>query len=480
MQRRHAGGGVALAFLAILLSATIVVRPDLAAAGLASLIAVGLVIAVLANRPFLAFPAAPFLVLLTWTKFRGRDPSQTLSGVVDLQVGFELGATAVLCAIAALAWKVARKDERMILRPISWLLLGYAGFAVVSTLWSPVRAITAVRSFQVFTLVVLVIGLVRVRGTEKMIRDLVSAMILYVVIFTVITLVVPSTAAIRIVHGGVTRYSWFAMHPGQIALLAGSAIVLLTAEGLFAGGFRRRLMFLPVWLSLGGMTALLIASRGRGQAIASVSAVIVMVSARFLPKWLIPTMVATLLASILLFVNLGPQLTDILASAALSNHPLIVFVMRGQTAQQFLTLSSRFDLWEIVFEMVAERPLLGHGYNSSRLILLEKVPWAAHAHNAWAQSLLDLGLFGTLMLGGALLTTLRPLFALARPTRVANYLCGVALGLGTFMILEAITSETFAAGHLLDLLVFLTGVAAAWSFDFGSPWTRVDQSTVRR
>ena len=461
MRARLVGGQLLLATLAISLAALIVVQPTLAIAGLAILLGGGLVANVLTRRPLLAFSTAPFLVLLTWTKFRGRDASEALSGSVDMQVGFELGASAVLFLIALLAWKRARDEGRMRLLPVEWVLLVYAGLAILSTLWSPVRAITAVRSFQVLTLVMLAIGLVRVRGPERMINDLISAMILYTMVFVTISIVVPSTAAVRVVHGGLTRYSWFAMHPGQISLLAGSAIVLLTAKGLFGGGFRQRVLFLPVWVCLVGMAALLAASRGRGPAIGAAAAVIALLAARFLPRWVIPTVVATAAAAILVFINLGPQLSDVLASAALSNNPVIAFVIRGQTAEEFKTLSSRTDLWAVVFDMVVQQPILGHGYNSSRLLLLEKVPWAAHAHNAWAQSLLDLGIVGTSLLTVVVFSMFWPILPQIRITRRSSFIGSVALGIGILMALEAITSESFASGSLLDLMVLLTGVSAA-------------------
>jgi len=76
-----------------------------------------------------------------------------------------------------------------------------------------------------------------------------------------------------------------------------------------------------------------------------------------------------------------------------------------------VTLTGRTDLWAIVLEKIAERPLLGYGYNAfwlgwegeSSQVWLALSPFTlgfepTHAHNGILDLWLDLGFFGVLLL----------------------------------------------------------------------------------
>ena len=89
---------------------------------------------------------------------------------------------------------------------------------------------------------------------------------------------------------------------------------------------------------------------------------------------------------------------------------------------------------------------------ASRSVLLEAVPWASYAHNALLQSLLDLGLTGTVMIWGL------ALWALWK---------GASTPVGTRL-------ETFAVGQMVfGVLVFQVLVAGAGESFVGVPGFRV-------
>jgi len=85
----------------------------------------------------------------------------------------------------------------------------------------------------------------------------------------------------------------------------------------------------------------------------------------------------------------------------------IELVTRRQSESQLLSLTGRVDLWETALDLIAQKPILGWGYVSgSRIALLSAFRyWAApHAHNAFLEILLNLGIIGTLALLGSLIS----------------------------------------------------------------------------
>jgi O-antigen ligase len=114
-----------------------------------------------------------------------------------------------------------------------------------------------------------------------------------------------------------------------------------------------------------------------------------------------------------------------------------------------------------------ERPLFGHGYQGSRAFLLDTAPWAAYAHNAFAQTLLDVGTLGGLLLcipvGWTTILTFRhALRADGDGTAAA------ALGAMVFLLLNSITAESFAAAPAFETLLLMTLISAAAQRRFAS------------
>jgi O-antigen ligase len=79
---------------------------------------------------------------------------------------------------------------------------------------------------------------------------------------------------------------------------------------------------------------------------------------------------------------------------------LLMSVSRSGDASEVLTLTGRTDLWSFVLGKVAERPLFGYGFNSAETVLSRD--WYGNAdagysaHNVLLQSLLTVGIVGTL------------------------------------------------------------------------------------
>jgi O-antigen ligase len=137
-------------------------------------------------------------------------------------------------------------------------------------------------------------------------------------------------------------------------------------------------------------------------------------------------------------------------------------LMRGQTSDQFLSLTGRTDLWTAAAEVAREHWLVGLGYQASRTALLNIYTWAGYAHNAFLQTLLDLGVLGALLLWPPLF---RSLLAGGRSAwsddPVVRATGATLFAVGVFLVANALTSESFAAAPGFELLlVFILAFSA--------------------
>ena len=104
-------------------------------------------------------------------------------------------------------------------------------------------------------------------------------------------------------------------------------------------------------------------------------------------------------------------------------------VSRSGSSKEILTLSGRLLIWPYVVEQIADAPWLGHGHAAGVSLFRGFTPWKiAHAHNAYLQALLYVGILGSIPLLAALLSQLRAF--VVRPSPVRDILLLNALILG--------------------------------------------------
>jgi O-antigen ligase len=82
---------------------------------------------------------------------------------------------------------------------------------------------------------------------------------------------------------------------------------------------------------------------------------------------------------------------------------LVAAVSRSGSASELSTFTGRTEIWAAVLSLIEQRPLLGHGYASSREVLPAGFQGAwgwttASAHNLWLQAWLTTGLVGLVLL----------------------------------------------------------------------------------
>lgn len=67
------------------------------------------------------------------------------------------------------------------------------------------------------------------------------------------------------------------------------------------------------------------------------------------------------------------------------------------------TLNTRTELWKKTMSHIADQPLLGAGFHTSRYLLVKDFKWGGHAHNSFLEVALTTGLIGLTMLIGFVL-----------------------------------------------------------------------------
>ncbi len=389
------------------------------------------IVAFVLNYPRIALVASFFLIDVAMTKFRVREATALLSGDIDAQVVFELISYAVILLVAVvnlLPFLSRCQGRTPPLSLIEVVLGGYVLLAVASTMWAVDVRGTAIRALQLVILYALSLVAVRLLGPIQTLRSVTRSAIFYVFCGSTLALIFP-WASYTYVPG---LFSWFAVHPGIAATFAATTAILLYSEALFAGGPPPGQVL--NWLSIAALTAVVIASHER----AVVFALAVGVLAVWARKHLRPSAVGLLLcgALILLVIGtrvIGSQYGEQRASSDSAN-PVAVYLLRGQTGEEFLGLTGRAELWGYVESLVRDQPLLGYGFVASRSILLERFPWAGNAHNALFEALLNLGVVGTALLGWVTL--------------------GVTMS-GLTKSVSSVTAEAAAEGAILGTFLFL-------------------------
>ena len=84
------------------------------------------------------------------------------------------------------------------------------------------------------------------------------------------------------------------------------------------------------------------------------------------------------------------------------------YFARSGDPTEALTLTGRTQIWDFAWQRILESPLLGWGYNSSKIVLAQHVGFANglkvdNTHNLLLQNLLSVGFIGTLPLVGLFL-----------------------------------------------------------------------------
>jgi O-antigen ligase len=394
-------------------------------------IAAGGIAAFLLSRPEAALRAAFFLILVSTTKFRERSPGALLAVAVNLLPAF-------------------RRRPVLRLTRNEMLLGAYVLLAMTSVLWSENVHVSAGRAAQLGLLYIMCAVAVRRLGPPSTLRTLAASVVTYVVLAIGMAAFFPGAR-----HEG-DLFSWFAVHPIDAGTFAGSAAMIMIASAVYTGdAWRRPLKRLALWAGIITCIVVLLAAHERTPIFAFMAGA----SALWMRKYLRPWAAGLTLCAMLALSALGLRtLADSYGGAAAAPdfaNPIALYILRGQSGEEFLGLSGRMDLWDYESSMIRERPLFGHGYVASRSMMLERFPWAGTSHGALPEIALNLGLAGAALLGMVLLRTLVLAFTRMRPRGPGAWGEALVLGSLVFLIVLAVANDSFAGAPGYEVLVFL-------------------------
>jgi O-antigen ligase len=452
------GGAAAVLGAALALGRVGATRPLLFALVLAGLAGVAAV-AVARRTPRAALTMGVFAVLVAGTKFRMRDPTASLGGDLDSQVMFELALFAAAgCAVLGAMRSLGRggRLEWRVVKPagVEWPLVAYTLFAGTSAFWSPTPMLTLVRTAQLFVVLLLGMALRRVRGPSAVLEAVGMPLLVYVGACAVTAKLFTWAKGTQVDYLGFHRFSWFSVHPITAATAAAAAALFVVVDLSFAEDrWRARRFGVPTWSLLPPLLAVLAATNSRGPLFAFVAAVGALLLLRHMGRLGGGLLVTAAAGLMLLILVTGVTPDDLMTRLGAGGGPIAKLLLRGQTADEVSGLTGRTELWEGAERIIAANWVVGVGYQGSRALLLAVEAWAAYAHNALLQTLLDLGVTGASLL---FIPLLRPLFSGSLRAGAARAVLrgrGAALTMTVFLLVNSVSSESFAAAPSFETLL---------------------------
>jgi len=432
-------------------------------AAIAALIG-GAAVCVLAHfRPATALTGAFFLLPIAATKFRSRPATASMAGEVDAQIIFELVLYAMI-GLVSVAASSARVFQWRRPTVAEMLLAAYTLMAMASALWSATPLLSVVRGGQLAALLLLCVVAVRVMGTGGVIDRVSEVVVPYVLICASMAALFPWAANHVSTGVPIGRFSWFYVHPitaASFAGVAGLSVYVKTMYGARPRSFARTFRSMLVMVLL---LAILALTRSRGPMIAVAIAVGLLIARRRVPRWLMAMALAAGLVIAALYVNAATPWTEWMR--AHSDAPLLQFLLRGQGVEDVVDFSGRGELWKGATRLFTARPLLGYGYGGARGLLLDALPWAGDAHNGVIQTLLDVGLIGSIPLWLALMRAfITALVSCGKPIGSRSYASVAVLAFLAFVLVNSVTDVGFAEPGYPFVLAVTCVLAAEWMRD---------------
>jgi len=144
------------------------------------------------------------------------------------------------------------------------------------------------------------------------------------------------------------------------------------------------------------------------------------------------------------------------------NQTLLAGLSRSGQAAEIATLTGRVEIWTIVFDLISQKPFLGHGFGSGVIVLLEAfegTDWTiVHSHNLAIHTAFSIGV------GGAVVITLLMAVLFVRAYRTDDLM---VLMIVMFLFLSNIT-ETSILANRPSFVTFLFLLSACRLLSFRS------------
>ncbi|WP_158811708.1 O-antigen ligase [Beijerinckia sp. L45] len=328
-----------------------------------------------------------FAVLVPNLSFRDRALGET---GLDWQNGIKLAAWSVMLMMAVrtrhLIWKALR-DPGIALAA----LFGCLSFA--SALWSPVPGYTVACAVGNLAWLSLAVIAAASLPTAAFCRALLWALLVEIVLALAASVFAPDFAWMPPSYMETDfRLRGLSGHPNLLAQHA--ALLMLALLSVQDSKPLGRVSMVSVLL-LASLALILSGSRVTILAIGLAWLLTEIRSHRAAPHLLVG-LAGVVIVGVQILIA-APDLGSILGALS-----------RTGSASEITTLTGRTDLWQIAWEHFLERPLFGWGFNGTEQLMADSVGRsfegnAVNAHNAVLQSLMSLGLVGSIPVLGLFL-----------------------------------------------------------------------------
>lgn len=323
-----------------------------------------------------------------------RDPTVTTGAVDAVALAKVVARAIVLLGLSVFILRRWNSPRRKTTTRLLLPWIGFAGWAVVSTVWSPLKAVTLGQSasFVILLLLALAIAMCfEFAELEYMLKGLTLALLLVCGLLLLLYFAVPD-------WGTLTRDGSGLLHATNSSATASIGCVILAGSRFLYRWKWSRLFWLP---GLGLFATTLMLAQSRTAITVTVLVVGVLVVSLTSTLWRgLASAGFGLVGTLYLITDLQLDISQRVLAA------LTTYTVRDQSFEELAQLSGRTEMWTTIWNSFLESPWIGHGYfvsSASGEIFAWYVWTNWTAHNFWLQVLVSTGLIGGLMLACGLL-----------------------------------------------------------------------------
>lgn len=329
------------------------------------------------------------LMLITFSPAE-RDESVVL-GAIDTVASIKIAVRGlvltVLTIVVVRLWQHPRRSHVVrVLLPLGL----FVAWAMLSTLWSPLKSVSLGQSGSLLVLLLMALSLgilCRESADMSTVLRLISLGLLFISTLLIVThFAFPEL-------GSISRDGSGVMHATNAGATASLGIIILLASSLLWEWTWAKALLVP---GIPIYASVLLVSQNRCS-LALTIVIAVGIVAMFGGRRRLSILMVTTAVAAAVYLALDPGLEA--AEAGLQS--AASYTARGQSTHQLTAISGREEMWTAVWKSYAESPWIGHGYFvSSRTgqlyVWFGETNWTAH--NLMLQTLVSTGLVGAVLL----------------------------------------------------------------------------------
>lgn len=410
------------------------------------------------------WPAICALIILSTASLPGREVRSPEAiyegGGFDLNVKIQI--VFWMCVFfVAITWAIIRipalETVRTLwnLKVVRWTGL-FLLVSALSTLWSVSFTLTLFRAMQLFTMLIIIVWLIRTKQTSQ---HILAGLYWTIAVFGVLSVVglIFWPDARHMILGGIRtetiRLGGPFYSPGVVGETVAIIFIGLFCRAMSSRGSARRLLFLASAIAF----VIVVGTRSRTALVMIFLVFLTLLTARKAGIGIL-AILAIVFFGLLLSLGIGFYAVDTLN--------------RGDDFRKIWTLNNRTLVWVETLEIAFEKPWLGRGYVAgNRDILREQIAQKGmgiggyHAHNAVLAAFIDTGIIGAFLVAAFYLEMLvivfRNMLEIQR-TKKNFWARGEICGVGIAIVVQGIPA-CGVAGKVSPQVVFalLTALAIA-------------------